>query len=473
VNPPAFAIIGHPNEGKSSVVSTLTEDETVAVSPVPGETTACRAHAIRMGGKTLLQFIDTPGFQNPAAVLEAFQAHTGPEENIVPDFIRTHAKEPRFHHDCELLKPLADRAGILYVADASRPLRESDRQEMEILRLTGLPRMALLNCKRQETRHLDTWKDAIGRRFNIQREFNAHHATTSERLQLLDALRILNPDWNAPLLEVIQALKTEHQRRQEESLLILEALLIDTARHVSRITLRSGDDPRELTGKALETYRNDLRSLEARARRQWRDLHHLSRLPGGEEETPLITGDLFAEHVWKLLGLTRRQLATLGAVSGGLLGLGADAATGGLSMGILTAGGAVLGAVSGWMGSPGLGAKRLPLPGRRTLAREQLQVGPLKDIALLSILIDRSLLYLLRLGNWAHARRDHDAFLQSLKQQEGFVAAWPEPERKALLSLLVSKRSPNHPPTLPASIHQRLRETLGDPSLTNRQEFHN
>jgi Predicted GTPase len=34
----SFAIVGHPNEGKSSVVSTLAEDDSVRVTPIPGET---------------------------------------------------------------------------------------------------------------------------------------------------------------------------------------------------------------------------------------------------------------------------------------------------------------------------------------------------------------------------------------------------------------------------------------------------
>ena len=35
---PSFAVVGHPNEGKSSVVATLTENDRIRVSPVPGET---------------------------------------------------------------------------------------------------------------------------------------------------------------------------------------------------------------------------------------------------------------------------------------------------------------------------------------------------------------------------------------------------------------------------------------------------
>lgn len=32
-----FAVVGHPNEGKSSVVSTLTEDDTVRITPCRGK----------------------------------------------------------------------------------------------------------------------------------------------------------------------------------------------------------------------------------------------------------------------------------------------------------------------------------------------------------------------------------------------------------------------------------------------------
>lgn len=35
---PVFAVIGHPNEGKSSVVATLVENDRIRISPVPGET---------------------------------------------------------------------------------------------------------------------------------------------------------------------------------------------------------------------------------------------------------------------------------------------------------------------------------------------------------------------------------------------------------------------------------------------------
>ena len=42
---PVFAIVGHPNKGKSSIVATLAEDDDVAISPRPGTTTVRIAYS--------------------------------------------------------------------------------------------------------------------------------------------------------------------------------------------------------------------------------------------------------------------------------------------------------------------------------------------------------------------------------------------------------------------------------------------
>lgn len=39
---PEFAILGHPNEGKSSVVSTLAENDRVRIGPFPGRLSSVR-----------------------------------------------------------------------------------------------------------------------------------------------------------------------------------------------------------------------------------------------------------------------------------------------------------------------------------------------------------------------------------------------------------------------------------------------
>ncbi|MBU3984474.1 MAG: 50S ribosome-binding GTPase, partial [Proteobacteria bacterium] len=114
---PIFAVVGHPNEGKSSVLSTLAEDDSVRISPVPGETIECRDFPVIIDGKEIIRFIDTPGFQNPRNTLHWMQNYQGPETDMVQEFIRTHENDPAYRDDCELLKPLLGEAGIIFVVD--------------------------------------------------------------------------------------------------------------------------------------------------------------------------------------------------------------------------------------------------------------------------------------------------------------------------------------------------------------------
>lgn len=374
MTPPVYAAVGHPNEGKSSVISTLTENDAIRISPTPGETTACATYTLEVKGDPVLHLIDTPGFQNPAAVLNWMKAWDGPEKEVIPAFLSEHAAMPEFHHDRELLSPLKEQTGILYVVDASRPLREVDRQEMEILRLSGLPRLALLNLKSGERRFLADWEEALARRFNLVREFNAHRASFTERIHLLEALAELTPQHKDHLRGVVTCLKEDWDERRQEAVLVIETLWLRTLRHQSHTKLDPSRPEGPQQEQAINGYREDIRRFERKARREFRRLYQHPALPAEDPQGLLFTEELFAEKVWKLLGFNRRQLATAGAVTGGALGAGVDVAAGGITFGVFAAAGAIAGGMSGWIGSPKLGAKKLPLPGNRTLAREELVV---------------------------------------------------------------------------------------------------
>ncbi len=66
---PIFAVIGHPNEGKSSVVATLVENDQIRISPRPGETVQSMSYPVSIDGQDVIAFVDTPGFQNPVQTL--------------------------------------------------------------------------------------------------------------------------------------------------------------------------------------------------------------------------------------------------------------------------------------------------------------------------------------------------------------------------------------------------------------------
>ena len=105
---PVFAIVGHPNKGKSSIVSTLSQDESVAISSIPGTTAENRVYPMSVDGTVLYELIDTPGFQRARAALEWIHDHAGSAVDraaTVRRFVEQYAGDPRFNAECNLLIP--------------------------------------------------------------------------------------------------------------------------------------------------------------------------------------------------------------------------------------------------------------------------------------------------------------------------------------------------------------------------------
>jgi GTPase Era involved in 16S rRNA processing len=459
---PTYAAIGHPNEGKSSVISALTENDTIRISPTPGETVSCATYTLNVNGRDVLNLIDTPGFQNPSAILEWMDAWGGSEADLLPAFLTEHASQPDFHHDRELMSPLTSQTGILYVVDASRPLREVDRQEMEILRRTGLPRLALLNLKSSDRNFLPDWEEALSRRFNLIREFDAHHVSFSGRLDLLDALAELTPQHKEHLQSVKTSLQEEWDHRITEAGLVLETLWLRALRHTTKKTYDPERPEAPQFEEARAEFQEEIRTFERNAHRELRGItQHRSLPPEGPPDSP-FSGELFAEKVWRMLGFSRRQLATASALTTAALGASLDLAAGGITFGVFTAAGLVAGGLGGWMGSRKLGERRLPFPGGGSLAKEQIVVGPITNPQLLFILLDRGLLYVQRLLAWSHGRRDNQAFLESLFLKEGLTKTWPDSERSTLIRWIKTHARPGHSKAeeTSAAFRELLREKL-------------
>ena len=80
---PTFAVVGKVNMGKTSVLSTLLEqdDNTILrVSSTPGETTRCQDHSLSLEGKELIRFIDTPGFSRAIDAMREIRHFHGENE---------------------------------------------------------------------------------------------------------------------------------------------------------------------------------------------------------------------------------------------------------------------------------------------------------------------------------------------------------------------------------------------------------
>lgn len=426
---PEFAIVGHPNEGKSSVVSTLSEDDSVRVSPVPGETTECRIFPVLIDGREVIRFIDTPGFQNPRKTLAWMRAYQGNDQKMLTEFIRIHSKDPAMHDDCALLAPLATGAGIIFVVDGSRPLRNMDRAEMEILRLTGRPRMAIINCKDENSSFLADWQNEFRKHFNSIRLFNSNRATYSQRIALLNSLKAIDQDLEGVIETVIQAFSADWENRRCQSAALITALLAESLRYRASAACPPGKDETQLKAQLHGEYTQFVSKLERTAHQQIRRLfkHNLFNVQLPEQS--ILQEDLFAAKTWQFLGLRDEDLIWAAAMSGAAVGVGLDVMTAGISFGVFAAIGGVIGAAgAAFKGKELLSGSRLL---GMKLDKQQLQVGPVTNIQLLYILLDRALLYCRQIISRAHGRRDSTAaLLVDEGEKQGYASSWTTEERK-------------------------------------------
>lgn len=410
---PTFAVVGRVNRGKSSIIATLAEEDSIAISPLPGTTRRTTAYDVSLHGRTLFRLVDTPGFEEASRALSWLQK-TSPDASErrarVRAFHATFSGTDDFVEECELLGPILDGAAILYVVDGSTPFRENVMAEVEILRWTGQPRMALIN-RSVEGQHVATWQDALASAFSAVRNFDAHAAGFGERLRLLSLFRELVEAWREPLSTVISLLEREQERRLQESAREIANLVIDSVSHTLLVQGSDEGLTERQRAQAEQQFLDDLRELESKERKAVASLYRHEQLKAQHAEDlerPLFERDLFSERVWHSLGLSAGQLLATYSLAGASAGGTIDAMVGGASF----LAGAVIGAAVG-------GATALWQLGDRALSitavdglRERLdvsagnvvkyRVGPHQHPNFPFVVLDRALLH-----HQAVRRRSH------------------------------------------------------------------
>lgn len=402
---PRFAIVGHPNKGKSSIVATLAEDDSVAISPDPGTTKTARNYPMRLDGVTLYELFDTPGFQRAREVLAWLHAHdrgAGARADVVREFVTQHGRDERFHDECELLKPILDGAGILYVVDGSRPYGREYEPEMEILRWTGRPRMALINLI-EKGDHVEEWRAALSQYFSIVRVFNALHADFSRRIELLRAFGAIDETWSPRLNQAADALTGERRQRKERAATEIADLLIAALTATESAALPDEHADPAIEEAARARLRRTVAAREQAARRAVAEIYHHAGLQAREADTSFLTEDVFSQRSFSVFGLSSAQLAMTGAASGAVAGGLVDAMFGGASLFLGAGIGALIGAAGVLVGSDRLA--KVEVLGR-PVGGFELRLGPITDPNFPWVILGRALTHVRLIAERNHARRE-------------------------------------------------------------------
>lgn len=403
---PVFAAVGHPNKGKSSIVATLAHDDTVAIGRIPGTTVRRRTYPMKVDGETLYTLVDTPGFQRARRVLDWLKKHettTDRRPAVVRDFLEAHRNGDQFTDECELLAPLVDDdAGILYVVDGSVPYGTEYEAEMEILRWTGQPRLALINPIGSAD-HIASWQTALGQYFSVVRVFNAVTADFQKRIELLQAFGQLKDSWRKPLKDAVALLEQNRRQRREQAAQCISSTLGDMLSLQIRKSFAPDAEVEQEKPPLEKQYRLQLEKLEERSRQTIEDLYAHKSIDRVEDGLVIFDDhDLFSAETWRLFGLSRLELMGLGLVGGAAVGGSIDLAVGGASflLGTLIGGG--VGAVTTLLAADRLVDIRiLNMP----LGNKQLVAGPTRNINFPHVVFSRARLHHALVSRRTHAER--------------------------------------------------------------------
>ncbi|WP_051208415.1 DUF3482 domain-containing protein [Saccharospirillum impatiens] len=407
---PVFAVVGHPNQGKSSLVSTLTQDDHIAVSPVSGTTREAHRYQLMFGQTVLYELIDTPGFQRARQIIDWCERHSDSaagRPDALRRFVGEHRHDPKFADDCALLVPVLAGAGIVYVVDTSQRFDATFEAELTVLSWTAQPRLALLNPMRETGNEAD-WQVALQQYFSLVRTFNPLQAPFESHLALLRSMAEIHLPWRDGLKRSVEALSEQRQQRHQHSAEALVLYLQNVLQHRLRLPLAGPKE--QLKTQGLAQFNRDIQRQEQQLQGTLAEYYGHRKLDWKGEWQSLATDDLLDAHEWRAWGLSRARLASLSGAAGAASGLVVDAAVGGASL-LLGAvvGGTLGGLAGGFAGRDPLSFEVLS----RVPGYEQWQLGPVSNLEFALALAGRSLRswYQMRCRN--HARRDAVMLKQS------------------------------------------------------------
>ena len=350
----SLAVVGHTNVGKTSLLRTLTRRADFGeVADRPGTTRHVEAVSLTVDGRPALRFLDTPGLEDATALLEHLQRMDAalPRGERVRAFLRGALASNEFEQEAKVLRSLLDADAGLLVIDARDAPLPKFACEIEILMLCGRPLMPVLNYVRAPEAQEPAWRALLasfGLHANLR--FDAVAPFVGAEAALYSDLGALLPERRTQLQAVIDHLALERTDRHRASLRLIAELLLGLA------ALRTSAPQTTLVdaGAKLAFIRAFRAQVATRTRRtmdQLLTLHGFGRDTAQAAELPQLAGrwddDLFNPEGLKRAG---KQFGT-GAAIGGAIGLAADVALAGLSLGAA----ASLGAAIGGMASQGIG----------------------------------------------------------------------------------------------------------------------
>lgn len=408
--PSKFAIVGHPNKGKSSLVATLAQNDAIAVSDVSGTTTAVQVFDFKLDNEVCYQLVDTPGFQRARVLLEQLRDNVDAVKDrraALEAFVADESQAIRFPDEFQLLQPVLQGAAIIYVVDGAAPYSVDYEPEMELLQWTGQPRMALINPIGNAD-YVEEWRQVLDQYFSTVRVFNPLQSDFNAQIDLLELFSTLRVEWKSNLDLVINGLKQQRIEKIQQAARIIfdstDAIIRHQVIEVASSHIAGQVKERLLPTSLVVQYQQDLRAMEHNTWRALTTLFVHANLKADIATLGLNKDDLFNVQSWQVWGLPKNTVISLAVGSGLAAGALVDVAVGGSSLMF----GAVVGGVTAGLSATLWGDKvvNARFGGVFSLGRPTEQVGPVKNPIFAWAILGRQIAFANGLLHRNHARRD-------------------------------------------------------------------
>lgn len=226
-----IALVGHTNTGKTSLLRTLTRDTGFGeVADSPGTTRHVEGARLRLEGRAVLEWFDTPGMEDSISLLEYLERLDRPGERLdgparIRRFLETPEAHGRYEQEARVLAKMLDCDAALYVIDARDPVLGKHRDELAILAACGRPLLPVLNFVNAPAHRADEWRGAMARLgLHAVVEFDTVAPPLDGEQQLYAKLGVLLDRHAAALTAASNRLREQVRQREQACVDALLAL---------------------------------------------------------------------------------------------------------------------------------------------------------------------------------------------------------------------------------------------------------
>ncbi|MCK0508498.1 DUF3482 domain-containing protein [Aromatoleum anaerobium] len=348
--PLRIAVVGHTNTGKTSLMRTLTRDTGFGeVSSRPSTTRHVEGARLLADGEVLVELYDTPGLEDPIALLERLEAIEAPGGERLDDtarierFLATPVAGHRFEQEAKVLRQMLASDAAFYVVDVRDPVLAKHRDELAILGGCAIPLLPVLNFVRDPAANESSWREALARLgLHAVVRFDTVAPERDGERRLYEKLATLVDAHRSALERLVACREREARARHVAALRLVAELLVDVA--AARVAVASG--PQAVIGRAVADLHERVRRREQSCVEALLALYRFRPDDVDAGELPLLDGrwenDLFNPETFRAMGVSVGS----GAAAGAAAGVGIDLMLGGLTLGTAAALGALAG--GGW-----------------------------------------------------------------------------------------------------------------------------